>query len=91
MLGHCGLHTGWMLGLSADARQAGAVTTGRVAMLEVAGSLAQAQSCYDVRFGPDFVRLSPSFGHSGQGWECLKLTQSRHSPTDPEALLHHHN
>ena len=27
----------------------------------------------DVRFGPDYVRFTPSFGHSGQGWECLKL------------------
>ena len=45
-------------------------------MLEVAGSLAQAQSCYDVRFGPNFVRFTPSNRHSGQGWECLKLTQT---------------
>ncbi len=36
----------------------------------------------NVRFGPDYVRLSPSNRHSGKGWECLKLTHngSRGSP-----------
>ena len=32
----------------------------------------------DVRFRADFVRFAPSNRHSGQGWECLKLTRSRH-------------
>ncbi len=26
------------------------------------------------------VRLHPSFRHSGQGWECLKVTQRRSQP-----------
>ncbi len=30
----------------------------------------------DVRFRADFVRLSPNRRHSGQGWECLRLTQA---------------
>ena len=31
----------------------------------------------DVRFSADYVCFTPSSGHSGQGWECLKLTRSR--------------
>ncbi len=30
----------------------------------------------DVRFGPDFVCSTSNSRHSGQGWECLKLTQA---------------
>ena len=30
----------------------------------------------DVRFRADFVRSTSSSRHSGQGWECLKLTQA---------------
>ncbi len=30
----------------------------------------------DVRFRADYVCLSPNSRHSGQGWECLKLTHS---------------
>ncbi len=26
-----------------------------------------------------YVRSTPSFGHSWQGWECLKLTRRRHA------------
>ncbi len=48
-------------GLSADARQAGTVATGRAPVHTAAGSLAQAQSCYDVRFWPDYVRLYEAF------------------------------
>ena len=30
----------------------------------------------DVCFRADFVCLSPNKRHSGQGWECLKVTQT---------------
>ncbi len=30
----------------------------------------------NVRLSPDFVRFTPSNGHSGQDWECLKLTHA---------------
>ncbi len=29
----------------------------------------------DVRFFAKYVRFTPNSRHSGQGWECLKLTQ----------------
>ncbi len=32
----------------------------------------------DVRYRADFVRFTPRSRHSGQDWECLKLTQSGH-------------
>ncbi len=32
----------------------------------------------DVRFRADFGRSTPSSRHSGQGWECLKLSRSGH-------------
>ncbi len=53
------------------ARQTGEVTTGRAPVTRVGASA-------NVRLSPDFFRFTPSFGHSGQGWECLKLTQSSH-------------
>ncbi len=37
------------------------------------------------------VYSSSSFRNSGQCWEGLKVTQSDHSPADPEARLHHQN
>ena len=30
----------------------------------------------NVRLSPDFFRSTPNSRHSGQGWECLRLTQS---------------
>ncbi len=36
-------------------------------------------SLADVRYRADFVRFTPNNRHSGQGWECLRLTQSGHS------------
>ncbi len=32
----------------------------------------------DVRYPADFVRYTPRSRRSGQGWECLKLTQLGH-------------
>ncbi len=46
-------------------------------MLEVAGSLAQAQSCYDVRFGPDYVCFTPKSGHSEAHAGLPLMTHSR--------------
>ena len=39
----------------------------------------------NVRFRADFVCSTPSSRHSGQGWECLRLTQTGHSGS-PAAL-----
>ncbi len=47
------------------------------------GSKAEVQlSPRNVRFGPDFVRSYPNFGHSKQGWKCLKVTRSGHLKPD---------
>ena len=44
-----------------------------------------------VRFPRLGVRSPLRLGKSVSGPERRKLTQSRHSPTDPEARLHHQN
>ncbi len=41
----------------------------------------------NVCFGPDCVCSTSSSRHSGQGWECLRLTQSGHSHSTHECRL----
>ena len=42
----------------------------------VGGAAIREHSLVDVRYRADFVRFTLNSRHSGQGWECLKLTQA---------------